>query len=119
MNDLTERDLEILRHSLGLNERTNEPYRNNYAANPGDLDYLVDAGAMFKGRAIPGGLQYYHVTPEGIEAAKKSHEARKPKLTRSQRRYRDYLRVDGCFDSFGHYLKYQQYKAKQEKDAAL
>lgn len=33
-------------------------------------------------------------------------------LTRSQKRYKEYLEVADCFDSFGHFLRYDQSKAR-------
>lgn len=36
------------------------------------------------------------------------------KMTRSQQRYRDYLKVGECYDSFIHYLRCQNWSAKCE-----
>jgi hypothetical protein len=37
-------------------------------------------------------------------------------MTRAQARYQEYLRSDGCFDDFKHFL---QYKARQRKEKGL
>lgn len=70
MAELTEKERDILDHSLGGPKR----YRNYFAADPcyeGDhlvIHGLVQRGLMVAGREIPGGLRYYHVTPAGKEA---------------------------------------------------
>jgi hypothetical protein len=66
---VTKRQREILSHSLGLTTGTS-PFRNHFAAGLGSPDHrailtLVRAGLMTPGDAIPGGLQYFHVTEAG------------------------------------------------------
>jgi hypothetical protein len=71
---MTEAQRDILRHSLGLNYGT-DLHRNYYATGPGasdfdDIEALVAAGLMRRGREIPDdtGLRYYHVTEAGKRA---------------------------------------------------
>lgn len=60
---VTARHIEVIEHSLG--DRTH--WRNYYAADPDDalLVEMTEMGLMKRGRAIPGGLVYYHVTEAG------------------------------------------------------
>ncbi len=67
----TQRQTEILRHTLGADSRS-PGYRNHYAAEPNGDNYadilaLVEMGLMKRGRDIPGGLIYFHVTEAGQE----------------------------------------------------
>jgi hypothetical protein len=61
------------------------------------MGYMHDYGA----REIAGGMNHYAVTPEGIDAVAFQSPQRppRPKLTRSQQRYRDYKEseVSGSF----------------------
>ncbi len=85
---MDKRKLHILRHSLGLPdgrfsddvlhtlEDPDWPWRNHYATAPdcdgvSDVESLVALGYMRRGRAIEGGLIYYHVTDAGIQQALK------------------------------------------------
>jgi hypothetical protein len=63
---LTERQVEILEHALGNAGH----YRNYFATDERGRDYvticeLVEMGLMERGREIPGGLTYFHVTDAG------------------------------------------------------
>lgn len=62
--------LDDIKHALGINGGRKTPYRNHYAAEPEDANMLklVAAGLMRRGRAIPGGLTYFHVTEAGAAA---------------------------------------------------
>lgn len=91
--------LEILRHSLGLT-RSKEAYRNHFVTGPGSDDHptcmaLVEAGLMKRHQpsALTGGDDCFSVTEAG-RAYVAEHTPPPPKLTRSQQRYRDYLRSD-------------------------
>lgn len=104
---MTDHDLHILRHSLGLDDsgRGNQ-YRNYFAANPSDPDMarLGAAGLMelVKTPTIWGGLECWRVTVRGLAEV----EDRKPqpvKLTRSQARYRKFLDMDTGM-KFGEWL---------------
>lgn len=78
--------LGILWHSLGMRKSNHrralkwwlddDKHRNHFATGPdcdgfGDVVALVALGLMERGREIPGGLTYYHVTEEGIRLAKR------------------------------------------------
>jgi hypothetical protein len=116
---MTPEQLHILQHSLGADKygRNHEDvrggpyYREHYCAGlenaevMGDILYLVSQGWMVAGRKLNEGRdQFFHVTEAGI-AAMLNASPQPPKLTRNQRRYRDYLRAD-VGDSFIEYLKY-------------
>ena len=58
-----------------------------------------------------GGAHLFSVTPEGDDYIAQ-HSPKPPKLTRGQQRYRDYLKVADCFESFGSYLKYKAHQAR-------
>ena len=81
----TQRQIDILHHSLGMTRANYRRARSwwmdddkhrNYFATADDCDHFQDcvtlasAGLMERGRAIPGGLVYYHVTEAGIDLAK-------------------------------------------------
>jgi len=55
--------LGMLEHAVG-----DKGHRNNYATNPGDIDWehLVSLRLAVRGREIPGGLRYYHVSVPGV-----------------------------------------------------
>ncbi len=63
--------LELLRHAVGKNG-----FRNHFAVEPYSPDWeswelLVGLGLAQRGRAIPGGLVYFHVSKPGIAMLKK------------------------------------------------
>lgn len=117
MPDLTARQLEILQHALGLDKHgQGTMYRNHFCAGTDDepvcrslveMDYMF----MFAPNASP--LPYYNcsVTKAGTIAAIEQ-SPKPPKLTHSQRRYREFLRAD-TGRSFGEWLKDQ----REAKDA--
>lgn len=58
--------LELLRHAVGKNG-----FRNHFAAEVDGADWrswelLVGLGIAQRGRAIPGGMVYFHVSKPGI-----------------------------------------------------
>jgi hypothetical protein len=61
----------------------------------------------FGTRSFTGDMHCFVVTPTGIDYVALNSPKRPPapKLTRSQQRYQDYLRVGDCYESFYHYLK--------------
>jgi len=103
-----ETEMHIIRHSLGLTYG-DKIYRNHFVTGEGSTDYphcraLVDKGLMRKGAASPltGGMDAFFVTDEGKALA----IAAQPKLTRAQKRYREWLDVaDVTNQSFGEWLK--------------
>ena len=111
---MTPRQLEILQHALGLDlYGQGEMYRNHFCAGSDDEPVcreLIALGYMQQHRTTEV-FPYFNcsVTEAGKQAVKENSP--KPrKLTRSQRRYRDWLRAD-CGVSFGQWLKYRSAKA--------
>lgn len=110
--------LSILQHSLGLDRYgRGASRRNHYVAGGDDVPRcraLVAMGYMIEHAAtvLSGGNPVFAVTRAGIKAVANESPS-PPKLTRSQRRYQDYLAVADCFNDFRHYLHYLT--AEQEK----
>ena len=93
--------LQILQHSLGLNRYgSGNQYRNHFVPGGVDLDrcrQLADMGFMneFKPHMLSGNTPYFLVTKRGMEAVREfSPKEPVEKLTRSQKRYRSYLKED-------------------------
>lgn len=108
---LSEDQLQILRHALGVGDGGWErSYRNHFVTGPGGADHkhcaaLVARGFMTQraGNAITGGDDLFMVTEAGRTAVQE-HTPPPPKLTRSQQRYQQFLRYDGGV-TFGEYLR--------------
>jgi hypothetical protein len=104
--------LHILRHSLGIDDAGHgTQYRNYYCAavENDPCAALVVLGLMSAGHFINEGAsrcRYYHVTDEG-KAVVAAHKPPEPVLTRSQKRYRDWLKADLDI-TFGEYLRSAQ-----------
>ena len=106
--------LHILQHSMGLDEYgQGTKYRNHFCAGGKDEQKcreLVVMGLMAEnGRissALSGGNPVFYVTKTG-EAAIEEFSPRPPKLTRGQKRYRRYLKVADCFESFKDFLQWE------------
>lgn len=98
---ITPRQIEIMQHTLGINESRREPYRNYYAAGPlhyanSDLETLVSLGMMTKSPApkfCPSGDVVYSCTDTGRDTALSALPP-PPKPTR----YSEYLDADSCQD---------------------
>lgn len=115
---ITEKHLQILRHSLGIDylpwyERHKidaGPYRNHFATSEDASEYplIVEliAEDLMRGPFTKIGVQYFTVTNEGIALARKSaHEyAKKTKPSRSKARYLAYLHSE-TDESFIAWLK--------------
>ena len=109
---LSRREIEILQHSLGLDRYgRGSMYRNHYVAGGEDAAIcrrLVAVGMMLEGRATPltGGDPLFFVSMEGKHVAVAQAEILPPapKLSRSQRRYRQWVHAD-CGLSFREWLK--------------
>jgi hypothetical protein len=106
--------LDILRHTIGedLHGDTFQK-RNHYVAGGDDVTLcreLVELGYMVEHRAtdLSGGDPWFHVTQEG-NAFVAQHRVEKPKLSRSKKRYLNYLNSDSWL-SFGEWLKFKHYK---------
>ena len=101
--------IHILQHSLGVDKYgQGNQYRNHFCTGKGSRDFdacraLLSVGLMTEraGSELTGGDSVFHVTPAGIDfvAFNSAKRPTEPKLTRSQKRYRDYLRsgVDCSF----------------------
>jgi hypothetical protein len=108
---LTFEQLHILQHSLGLDQfGKGKSYRNHFVTDPGTPDgsvclalcrlgLMVDCGL---GRVF-GGMHVFRVTNLGLAAVRDQSPA-PPRLTRSQRRYREFLDADSGL-SFGEWLR--------------
>ena len=107
---MTARQLEIIQHALGCDQYGKTacrsvpahpdhfPYHRNHfcagASDESDCRTLVELGFMVQ-HETTGWLPYFNcsVTPAGIKAMR-DESAAPPKLTRSQRNYRDFLDAD-------------------------
>lgn len=107
---LTKEQLHILQHSLGVDEYGQGPmYRNQFCAGGDDeriCRELIVMGYMQQHQTTDW-LPYFNcsVTTEGRAAARRE-SPKPPLLTRSQRRYREFLRGSGEM-KFGEWLKYK------------
>lgn len=103
--------LDILQHSLGVDQYgRGRQYRNHFVTGAGTTDFphcmaLVEAGLMTRrpGTAISGWDDVFTVTRAGVRAVAE-HSPTPPKLTRSQRRYQEFLDAD-CGLKFGEWLR--------------
>ena len=105
---MTARQLEILQHSLGLDEYgQGTMYRNHFCAGVDDeavCRELVALGYMEQ-HPTTDWLPYFNcsVTKAG-KAAVRSESPKPPKLTRGQQRYIEFLKAD-TGESFSQWLK--------------
>lgn len=100
--------IDVLQHSLGLNEfGEGKQYRNHFVA--GGQNLLLCRSAVASGfmkehpaTELSGGSPWFSVTPAGIEHVAANSPKRPPerKLTRSQQRYRRYREYGDMFNSF-------------------
>ena len=122
---LNPRQLEILQHALGLDEYGRVKYyrddvkyygfaptRNHFCAGGSDETICRELVAMgYMWNWVREYLPYYNcsVTDEGKEAVRRESPAPppEPKLTRSQKRYRDFLDADSGL-SFREWLGYRR-----------
>lgn len=107
--------LSILQHALGVDEfGRGEQHRSHFVTGSDCDDHslcmdLVTRGLMTRrdGSTLPyGGMDLFHVTDAGRRYVAET-SATPPKLTRSQRRYADYLAAD-CGLSFIEWLRFAQ-----------
>lgn len=108
---MTAPQLQILQHALGVDEYGRGPMnRNHFCAGGADEDIcrsLVALGYMWEWHeSYQANYPYFNcsVTPEGKKAMLAASPI-PPKLTRSQKRYREFLAAD-LDVSFSEYLKY-------------
>lgn len=104
---LTPRQLEVLQHALGVDEYgRGQMYRKHFCAGGDDEQIcreLVAMGYMqtFEREWLP----YYNcIVTEAGKSAVLRESPKPPKLTRSQRRYREFLNEDSGL-RFGEWLK--------------
>lgn len=111
MSAITQPQLHILRHSLGLDdEGYGREYRNHFVTGEGNNDHricmeLVKAGWMLHrpGNQLTGGDDCFVVSEAGKILVRGLTKPRK-KLTRSQQFYREFLAVD-TGETFKEYMK--------------
>lgn len=124
---MTPEQLQILRHSLGVDQfGQGKMYRNHFCAGGSDETIcreLVALGYMrtWAGAAEDGSIPnfpYYNcsVTEEG-KAAVLRESPKPPRLTRGQQRYREFLRAD-TGRSFSEWLKDQADWRKEQRMGA-
>lgn len=115
MSEATKK-LHILQHAIGRDEHGrpryphNPEFRNHFVTGEGSRDHaacleLVAEGLMRRrsGSAISGGDDIFHVTDAG-RAYVRENSPPPPKLTRSQRRYQDFLDADSGM-RFGEWIR--------------
>lgn len=113
---LTANHLQIIQHSLGVDQYgQGEMYRNHFCAGEGDEAACRELVALGYMRQHPTTewLPYFNcsVTNEG-KRAMLAESPKPPKLTRGQKRYRDFLHAD-CDRSFIEWLKDQSEARRQ------
>ena len=104
MNETTEKQLDMLRHMLGINDpakRVPKPYRNYAAVNPDDPLFVeMDATGLverYEANCPGSDYHWYRCTDGGRIAAMRSF--RKIQYSPAKRRYIAYLSVsDVCPD---------------------
>ncbi len=110
---MTKEQLHILQHALGLDEfGRGSMYRNHFCAGGDDeviCKSLVDLGYMQRHATTPT-MPYYNCSvTEAGKAAVLRESPVPPKLTRGQRKYREYLKVADCLNmTFIEWLKYKR-----------
>jgi hypothetical protein len=110
---MSNQELQILQHSLGLNEYgQGEQYRNHFVTGKGSKDFdacnnLVSIGYMDvrRNHALSGGDDCFFVTESGKKFVA-DNSPKPPKLSKSKQRYQRYLDYGDCFDSFREFLKW-------------
>lgn len=114
-------ELHILQHSLGVGDYGDkQSYRNHFVTGEGCSDYQICQALVEKGlmkirpmnKMLTGGDDCFVVTPKGIDyvALNSPQRPPEPKLTRSQKNYRDYLAAD-CDFSFGEWMRFPKARA--------
>jgi hypothetical protein len=107
---LTEQQLDMLRHMLGINHpehRVPRPYRNYAAVEPGDPRFveLEALGMVERYRAAGGNTEYdwYRCTEAGQTAALRSHPT--IRLSKSKRVYIRFLDLRDAYS----YLTFKEF----------
>lgn len=108
---LTPQQLEILQHSLGVDQYgQGQMYRNHFCAGGADEDICRELVALgYMETFTRSYLPYYNCTvTDAGKAAMSAQSPKPPKLTRSQQRYRRFLKAD-TGESFIQWLKDQRF----------
>lgn len=117
MREITVKErVQILEHAMGMGQSGAGVSRNYFCTGPGGRDYeicraLVAEGFMVEGpgSALTGGSPLFQCKREAAREYVRANQppmVTAPKLTRSQQRYRNFLRAD-CGMTFGEYLRYR------------
>ena len=106
---MTKPQLEILQHSLGVDQYgRGARYRNYFVGSDPACRELVALGYMreYPASELTGGDPLFRVTQDGVKAML-AESPNPPKLTRGQRRYREWLSSGAadCGYPFGDWLK--------------
>lgn len=121
MPDLTPAAEDVLLHTLGLTRRDSTAYRDYFVAGPGHPDSAhletLEASGLMERRRRPGFLpedsHAWGTTAEGKALAAELHRKRFPPLTRSQKRYQQWLDEREFSDEpFGNWLRRRAYRHK-------
>lgn len=117
---MTPEQLHVLQHALGVDKHgQGEMYRNHFCAGGTDVpicESLVALGLMetFTRSYLP----YYNCTVTNAgRTAMMAESPKPPKLTRSQRRYREFLHAD-TGRKFGEWLKDSAAFRRNNQEAA-
>jgi hypothetical protein len=111
-------DLHILQHALGLDDYgQGNAYRNRYVATDGSDDFArcqahVEAGRMVRhgpSDLFGGGRSFCFVVTDAGRQYVRERSPKPPRLTRSQRRYREWLNADSGMP-FGEWIREGQYR---------
>lgn len=111
MQELTTNQFSVMFHTIGLGRIES---RNWFGTGANGKDYedlkFLESIGMAKSNRAPswsGDDVIFCLTEEGKNIAYVEFERRKPpvkKLTRSQKRYQEYLDASDCYDSFAHFI---------------
>lgn len=108
---MSETRLSILQHALGLDQYgQGSAYRSHYVSGPGSSEWpllteMANEGmlANFGSSEMYGGDYCFAVTDRGREYVR-DNSPKPPKMTRSQRRYQDFLDSDSGVP-FGEWIR--------------
>lgn len=114
MSDTTTKQDDVLMHTLGLRiDDDGDSYRNHYVTGSepcAEILALVAGGLMEETRRpefLNVNDRNYRVTDLGKARALSARSRRRPKLTRGQKRYRDWLAISDAYPdlTFGKFLR--------------
>ena len=113
----------ILRHMLSLDEFNDKPRPRHYLSEHLSNDWhtlrSLEKDQMVYGvrspSFVPENSRTFVLTALGKARAQSAHSRAKPKLTRGQKRYRDYLAAD-CSETFMEWLKLEANRKRRERE---